>query len=89
MQSQGRDLTLRTTSSTIAMGAEQSQMAGYSTVDLDMTADERNQALSALIQKAEELMQGTRELWLGHQPFATGPQNKAETLWSICRQAGG
>ncbi len=33
-------------------------MPGYSTVDLDMSEDERKQALSALIQKAEALMQG-------------------------------
>lgn len=41
------------------MGAEQSQLPGYSTVDLDMSEDDKKQHLSALIQKAEDLMQGS------------------------------
>ncbi len=40
------------------MGAEQSQMLGYSTVDIDVTDEERKQALSSLVLKAEQLMRG-------------------------------
>ena len=47
------------TSSRFPMGAEQSQLPGYSTVDLDMSEDAKKQHLSALIQKAEYMMQGS------------------------------
>ncbi|EIE19312.1 ankyrin [Coccomyxa subellipsoidea C-169] len=58
------------------MGAEQSQMPGYSTVDLDMSEDERKQALYALIQKAEALMQGKpADILAGTKTAGKGPLN--------------
>lgn len=45
-------------------------MLGYSTVDMDVTEDERKQALSALVLKAEELMRGgctsSMQIIVGH-----------------------